>query len=285
MSLRHVRFALVFLAGLPAQLPMQAMARPPRPGARPQPADPLQKWASSGYHYCDAKILGGLWGTDTFEAKKTVGRKLGWGNRGIVESELRRARKVAATRPGLACNYSEAGFSYADAEKLASIWRVDVAQAKRTIERKVLYGQEPMVRKLVDGARAAPGQPQSPRSYPVRSSGEALDAFFASGHDYCDAKVLGALWRADIGAAKRMGGHLLLGGGRKVLADALGNGRKLAMRTRKGACSFDEAGFSPADARALATLWRTDEATARRQAENKILWGGSQTLREMLSRR
>lgn len=285
MSLRTARFAMTVMMGLPAYLPSQATARPPRPGAPARSADPLQKWADSGYHYCDAKILGSLWGTDTFEAKKTVGRKLGWGNRNIVESELRRARKAAERRPGVACDYHEAGFSYADAEKLAGIWKVDVGQAKRTIAQKVLHGQERMVRKLVDRPAAAGGGRQQRTNFPVRPANEAYNAYFAAGHDYCDAKVLGSLWRSDTGEAKQLAGHLLLGGGRKVLANALNSGRKLAMRTRKGACSFSEAGFSPADARALAAMWRVDEAQARRQAEQKILWGNAQALRDMISRR
>lgn len=96
MSLRSARSALVFLLGLPSQLPMQAFAQTNRASRRARAVDPLQKRAHSGYHDCDAKILAALWHSTPYGAKKTVGRKIGWGNRDIVEQELKRARKTVA---------------------------------------------------------------------------------------------------------------------------------------------------------------------------------------------
>ena len=291
MSRRNLRFAMMMALSLPAQLPMVASAQPRNRIGPKAEVDPMQKWANSGYGYCDAKILGALWGTDTYEAKKTVGRKLGWGNAGYVQTELQRARKAAQRRPGVACTYHEAGFSFADAEALGRMWRVEPGQAKTMIERKVLHGGEPQLRKMLARAPAAPqpaaqqpyptGRAPSPRM-PVRSEQAAMEGFFAAGHGFCDAKLLGAMWRTPVGDAKVLAGYAVLGGGRKTIAGQLGAARKLASRTRVGACSFSEAGFTPRDAQALARMWRVDVATATAQAEQKMLWSGENAVREMI---
>ncbi len=290
MSRRNLRFAMMMALTLPAQLPLVASAQPRnRIGGQPA-VDPLQKWANSGYGYCDAKILGALWGTDTYEAKKTVGRKLGWGNADVVKSELQRARKNAMRNPAAACSYHEAGFNYADAEALGRMWRVEPAQAKKMIERKVLHGGEPQLRKMLARQAAAP-QPQpgvpgrrTGPQLPVRPEQAAIEGFFAAGLGYCDAKLLGAMWRTPVGEAKVLAGYAALGGGRKTVAGQLDAARKLAARTRTGGCTFAEAGFSAADAQALARLWNVDVRTATAQAEQKLLWGNEDSLREMIQR-
>lgn len=295
MSLRALRFAFVFAMGLPAHLPAQALARPrparpsasrvrQNPRARPQ-GDPMQKWANSGYHYCDAKVLGALWRTDPYGAKKRVGRKLLAGNYRGVQKDLARARLQATRRPGLACDYHEAGYSYRDAEKLARYWRVPVGEAKTMIARKVLAGHDRLLRKTLARTRpaspgAAAGTPT--RRFPLRSVTTARKAFFGAGHGYCDAKLLGQMWRTSPWQAKSMGGYMLLGGGQKTLTGTLHMSRKLAARTRKGACTFAEAGFTPRDAQKLARLWRTNPKAARTRAEQKILWGGQRLVRSLL---
>ena len=70
MSRRNLRFAMMMALSLPAQLPMVASAQPRNRIGPKAEVDPMQKWANSGYGYCDAKILGALWGTDTYEAKR-----------------------------------------------------------------------------------------------------------------------------------------------------------------------------------------------------------------------
>ena len=302
MSLRALRFAFIFALGLPAHVPAQVFARP-RPG-RPNAgqrvpvqhrqrvvADPLQKWDNSGHHYCDAKILGKLWHTSTFQAKKVAGRKMNRGNFDQVRRDILSARKLAVRNPTNACSYHEAGYTYADAEYLAGVWRVPVAQAKTTIRRKVLMGQDRSVRKVLarrgtrGGARHVPlqrGVAPAPRRFAARSGQTARKAFFGGGYGYCDAKALGAMWRSSPVMAKAMGGYVLLGGGQKTLQGALHMSRKLAGRTRQGACTFSEAGFSPNDAANLGRAWGVSPGQARVRAEQKLLWGGERDLRSML---
>lgn len=135
--------------------------------------DPWNGWIKSGYDYCDAVILGRIWGQDTYQAKKTVGRKVHAGARGFVHTELKRARKYAHQNPSKACSYTEAGFSYADVTKLAERWRVDVGQAKKQVVHKVIDGQARMLRKQLS-VRQAPapsptrGQRPAPRVRPGR---------------------------------------------------------------------------------------------------------------------
>ena len=308
MSLRALRFAFIFALGLPAHLPAQAFAGPPpgRPNAgRYAPverqragAEPLQKWANSGYHYCDAKILGKLWHTSTFQAKKVAGRKMNRGDFTGVRRDIMSARKLAVRYPANACTYHEAGYTYADAEYLAGVWQVPVGQAKTTIRRKVLMGQHFRVRKLLDrrGTRGgahhvpmqrgvAPAPAPAVRHFAARSGQTARKAFFGAGYGYCDAKALGAMWRSSPFMAKAMGGYVLLGGGQKTLQGSLHMSRKLAGRTRKGVCTFSEAGFSPNDAANLGRAWGVSPSQARARAEQKLLWGGERGLRSMLTQR
>ncbi|MCO4763998.1 MAG: hypothetical protein KC502_20960 [Myxococcales bacterium] len=293
MSLRALRFAFIFTMGLPAHLPAQAFAGPGRPNRggraglkvaqhRARGGDPLQKWANSGYHYCDAKMIASMWHTTPYAAKKAVGRKLLRGNYREVRLDLANARRHARRHPAAACNYHQAGYTYRDAEKLASIWHVSVAQAKTMIANKVLNGGDRQVRKLLRPRRNRGVVGGHRGRMATKSPHMARKTFLTTGHTYCDAKALGAMWRSGPQMAKTMGGYMLMGGGRKMLGGNLQMARKLAMRTRKGACSFSEAGFSPRDANKLAKMWRTTPKKARAQAERKILWGAERDLRKML---
>lgn len=246
--------------------------------AQPQ-RSPWQGWTKSGYEYCDAKILGMIWGQDTYQAKKTVGRKINAGARGFVRGEVRRARKRAHRRPHKACSAHEAGFSYADATRLARRWRVPVSEAKSRIVHKVIDGNGRYLRKQL---QARPVQ----RTFvpPAVPGYRARKAFRRAGRGYCDAKALGALWRTSTPMAKVMAGHMLLGGGHKTLSGSLAIAQKRVSRTRQGACTFSEAGFTNADAHKLAAIWRMPPRKARAFAERKLLHGGESTLRDVLRR-
>jgi hypothetical protein len=95
----------------------------------------FQRYANSGYTYCDAVILGGYWGQSADSAKATVGRKLGWGNARIVADNIAMAR-----RQGWRCEFHETGLTYDDAEAVASLWGVGVDDAKAALAEKVSMG-------------------------------------------------------------------------------------------------------------------------------------------------
>jgi hypothetical protein len=109
----------------------------------------IAKYAASRYMYCDAKILGALWGQSAGEAKARIGRKIGWGDTAILNGMLSDARTRAEKNPGTRCSFHEAGFSYGDAERLAKIWRTSTYEAKIAVEEKIVSGHERNVRALL----------------------------------------------------------------------------------------------------------------------------------------
>lgn len=106
-------------------------------------------YASSGYEYCDAVILGDWWGESVDDAKVTIGRKLGWGNAHIVESDLGSARGE-----GLRCDFHDTGFVYEDAEAVAHLWGVSIDDAKAALAEKVSTGWRGLAEEVVAEAHS-----------------------------------------------------------------------------------------------------------------------------------
>ncbi len=104
--------------------------------------DEFGTFFESGYVYCDAKMLGALWGLDIGEAKMTIGRKIINGIGFAVPQILDEARGS-----GVTCDWSDTGHSYADAERLASIWGMNEPyQAKLRVEQLYTSGRSDVVR-------------------------------------------------------------------------------------------------------------------------------------------
>lgn len=101
-------------------------------------------YASSGYEYCDAVMLGAVWGEAVDDAKMTIGRKIGWGNADIVENNLNTAR-----RRGVRCDFHDTGFVYEDAEALAYLWDVSIDEAKVALAEKVSTGWRHLANEVV----------------------------------------------------------------------------------------------------------------------------------------
>lgn len=106
--------------------------------------DDWDRYADSGYQYCDAVMLGAQWGQSVDEAKATIGRKLGWGNASIVESDLDSARQR-----NIRCQFEDTGFGYEDAEALAQMWEVAVDDAKAALAEKVSMGMRDLANEVV----------------------------------------------------------------------------------------------------------------------------------------
>jgi hypothetical protein len=95
----------------------------------------------SGYVYCDAKMLGELWGLDVGEGKLAIGRKILGGYGYVVPQILDEARGR-----GIGCDWSDTGHSYEDAERLASIWGMNEPyQAKLRAEQLYTMGRSDVV--------------------------------------------------------------------------------------------------------------------------------------------
>lgn len=80
---------------------------------------------NSSYTYCDAKMVGALWGQDAAQGKIEIGHKIINGWIPNLESWLERSRAS-----GNRCNWEDTGLSYSDAEALAGFWDISTAGAK-----------------------------------------------------------------------------------------------------------------------------------------------------------
>ena len=108
----------------------------------------LQRFGVSAYEYCDAVLLGDIWGDSIDEAKIRIGLKLRLNNEAALIGDLDTAR-----RRGSRCTFEESGFDYADADALARLWGTSVAEAKSLLAEKVSLGNRELANQAVREAR------------------------------------------------------------------------------------------------------------------------------------
>lgn len=104
---------------------------------------------SSRYTYCDAKVLANLWQTSLSESKERIGQKVRSKNENLLTPSLDKARRAVVNDANKRCTLAEAGFSYADAEKLGKIWKTPTSDAKVRAERKITMGDEKVLKDLL----------------------------------------------------------------------------------------------------------------------------------------
>jgi len=112
-------------------------------------AEDLRAWGSSGLAFCDAKVLSKYWQVSVAESKVLVGRKIRSNNRPTLNAVLNRARSEADRNASKRCEFADTGFTYADATKLAKVWKTSVTEAKSRAERKTSCGNSAIVRGLL----------------------------------------------------------------------------------------------------------------------------------------
>ena len=98
---------------------------------------------SSKYDWCHAKMLSKAYGLNSvYEAKVWIGNILNTGDLGLLQAKMGFAQGEAEKNPQNQCSFTETRFSYQDAEKLASMWKVSTAEAKVALQNKYLFGLE-----------------------------------------------------------------------------------------------------------------------------------------------
>jgi hypothetical protein len=129
------RFAAVLM--LSSSLTLVAMAEP----AVARGGGAMATYASSGYQYCDAKLIADLWGISVEQAKVQIGLKIQNGIGRNIPSVLRLSRQQGNT-----CEWEDTGYSYEDAQQLADLWGLDEPyNAKLKVARYVTNGQRYIV--------------------------------------------------------------------------------------------------------------------------------------------
>ncbi|MFC5345220.1 hypothetical protein ACETK8_16185 [Brevundimonas staleyi] len=101
-----------------------------------------QAFFGSRYNYCDAKLVGALYGQDVEGGKVIIGQKILNGIGDNVPVVLRESRVQGAV-----CEWEDTGLSYADAQTLAETWGFsDPYQAKLRAADLFTNGREQQVR-------------------------------------------------------------------------------------------------------------------------------------------
>jgi hypothetical protein len=119
--------------------------------------DPWASYASSRYDYCDAKMIAIVWGQSVGEAKLILGNKVAAGLMNLADADIAHGRQKALAQfdsdRAIRCSYSDAGYSYEDAAMLASHWEMDTWETKMLIEKKLLWGNEDIVKSELVAAK------------------------------------------------------------------------------------------------------------------------------------
>jgi len=113
---------------------------------QPAQAMPQQRaydaFFSSGYNYCDAKLIGAIYGQSPDGGKVTIGQKILNGIGRNVSVVLRESRSY-----GYTCDWEDTGLSYSDAQVLAQTWGfADPYDAKLKAADLFTNGREQQVR-------------------------------------------------------------------------------------------------------------------------------------------
>jgi hypothetical protein len=92
--------------------------------------------------------------------------------------------------------------------------------------------------------------PQIAHASSTSQEDQAFSAYANSRYEYCDAKMVAALWGLDVYAGKLRIGNKILYGIADIVEEDLTNSRQ-----RGNSCNFNETGFSYRDARRLSNAW------------------------------
>jgi hypothetical protein len=132
---RNLVAALLLSSALVAFTPHAAHAKP----------GGIDGFMQSHYTYCDAKLIGKLWGLSVENAKVQIGDKIHNGLGGNIPGILANARSR-----GYRCTWEDTGYSYDDAEKLAGYWKLaQPYDAKLKVAQLVTNGQSRDVNRIL----------------------------------------------------------------------------------------------------------------------------------------
>ena len=247
---RGLRVALALMlttsaAGLIAYQPVVAQSE----------SDYVRAFGNSAYTYCDAKLVGAVWGMDPYEGKIQIGMKILGGYAENLGPLLQTSRNR-----GFACEWADTGLSYNDAEQLGELWGVEPWDAKARAARMFTMGNSGEVYGVLGGGESDGHDPDMEQT--------ALDRFWASGYSYCDAKMIGELYGTDTYQGK-------IEIGNKIGAGLIANIPLVLneSRERGASCDWADLPYGYSNAQVLAAAWGMDVASAKAAAGDLATWG------------
>jgi hypothetical protein len=230
--------------------------------------DAFQRWSSSAYTYCDAKLLAGLWGKETWDAKIRIGRLMAKGRGEEIMDALNQARDRARTN-GLTCDYWETGLDMQQAELLATFWGIGTIEAKARVEDKMLIGGRPLVESVLDAAKRSGAGTTGGTEHTVTV-------------DSCHTKMLRHLWGMNAAEVQSQVSYKLSSGYNDYVSSEIEQARQLANASRRVACAFHETPYSYDDAQVLAGAWSQSVTEAKAWVEQKYLNGNEDLVAQQL---
>lgn len=104
----------------------------------------------AGHNACDAALLAAFWGTNSEQAMERIGQTIAKTGRLSVEQDLAQARKSPSEPVKEACGYfATEEYTYDDADFLATVWGIDVYDAKMRIGEMRIAGKDAVLRGLL----------------------------------------------------------------------------------------------------------------------------------------
>ncbi|HMV69825.1 MAG TPA: hypothetical protein PKA64_23495 [Myxococcota bacterium] len=225
-------------------------------------------WAD-GWSYCDVHLLARAWGISEAEAGARMISKLGSGMEDAVQSALQEQRPAIEPTGFAVCPYWEAGYSYEDAEALASYWGVEIYDAKARIELKLIWRNEGI---LSDELKAAGAYSSGSDVDPV-----GMTAFLKSPYTSCDAELVAAAWGTELESTKAMLGSKIVSGYGSLAKKEVKRARKERMGDTS-LCAFWTLPLTYEDAEVLASAWGVDVSEAKTRVETAARAGKLSTV-------
>lgn len=182
--------------------------------------------------------------------------------------------------------YANSNYTYDDAELLASLWNIDIIDAKKTIGYKVTNKLEHLLPEKLQGGSG--GADSDWHDGGKVTANDQLDAFFKSNYTYEDAELLSQLWNTDILEAKKTIGNKIIYGWEKYLPEKIqgGSGDKFEEDgyDQEALGMFVLSPYTYDDADQLAQLWEIEVIDAKEIIGIKILNGDEKLLPDKIRR-
>ncbi len=224
----------------------------------------------SKYTFCDAKMLSGQWRQSMADTKARIGQKILAGRDALkyLDGELGHARDHARKDAASRCTITDINLSYDDIAAVAAAWNDTPADVKTLIENKVMSGMEAQAVQLV--RKVAEQQ----RNTHAADESRGIEAFLAQDrYQYCDAKLIGALWKKDPGDGKAWIGDMVLAKTPQLIERKLVLARADVAKHAENRCTFDEVGFEYDDAVRLAKAWKVDVDKSKAMIATQVMNG------------
>lgn len=224
----------------------------------------FQRYANSGYTYCDAKLMGAIYGQDPYQGKLIIGQKIANGIGSNIPLMLSDSRAR-----GNRCEWSDLPHSYADAEALGNYWGVSPGQAKVKAASYYTGGQSAVV---IDALNYGGGNQQN-------EDEAALISFGNSGFSYCDAKLIGQYFNQSAYEGKIFIGN-------KIQFGLIENVPWYLARSRDdgNTCDWSDVPYNYDDAARLAGMWNKNIGQAKAAIAELVTNGRSDVVDASLGR-